>query len=392
MVLNKRILSGFAVLLLCLASLSAQATTYEAVGIAPIDGGGIEQARKAAIRDATRQASIQAGVEVEMSETVTPGGLPLQSTRMRAPKEFASVTVVREWREGEFLHVLVRADDHTLRDQAGTARAYKKKVVATQFSVNVPRQIVDLGDLWNGLPRELMARLEASKQVLPRAVPQGLFADASQINSDAGRALVRQVAEQQDAQFVISGVVLDAGVALEGGYYGFFKTPKRRFEMDIFVHDGLTGALLGQHRLGRAMSGTLKLDRDRPFGSAAFYATDYGRGIDALLTDATQAILADLARLPFAAKIVQITGSRIFLDAGATSSIGTGDTMVVYQRKDEMAINALRNSAEIGIPEMPVTTVSITQVQPLFASGELQGDPKVVKVKVGDLVRFETQQ
>jgi hypothetical protein len=370
----------------------ANATTFEAVGIAPIEAGGIEQARIAAIRDARLQASIQAGAELESSETTTASGATLQSSRIRARSEFANVTVVREWREGDMLHVLIRADDKDIRSQTGATRTYKKKVVAAQFAVNVPQQLNDVDDIWNGFPRELMRRLDSANVILPHLLARPVVTDISQAGSDQTRTLVKQTAEQNDGQFVLSGVILDAGVAYDGGYLGYFKKANRRFEVEVFIHDGLTGALVGHHRVMRTAIGKQEIGRDIPFGSARFYASDYGANIAAVLDELAQMLREDLERLPFAAKIVRVAGSKVFMDAGATSGIGSGDTMVVYQLKDEWQISSLRGNTDMGIPEVPLTTVAITQVQPLFSSGELQGDAKSLKVRVGDLVRFERQK
>lgn len=390
--LAKKLMCSLSVMALFVSITPTQATaaSIEARGIAPIESGGLDLARIAAIRDATLQAEMQAGSVLEAGESTAKSGTPLQSSRLRAKQNFGEITVLREWVEGDMFHVLIRADEKSLRDQVGVGRAYRKKVVAGQFILTKPLQAPDFEDLWNGVPRELMQRLESSGQVLPRLIQRPVLTDALQVNTEALRKSMQQVAEQSDAQFIISGFIVDMGSALEGGYFGYLQDVKRRFEVELFIHDGMTGAMLSHHRLDKWGIAKSRVEPGKPFGSAAFYMTDYGKVINDVINDMVSVVLADLSRLPFAAKVVRVNGNKIFIDAGATSSIGVGDKLVVYQLQPGWGISALQNGADIGIPETPITTVLITQVQPLFSTGELQTEMKNNKVRIGDLVRFET--
>lgn len=383
----KRHAASLIATILLLLSLPLQAAAIEAEGIAVIDAGGIEQARQMAIRDAVRQASMQGGASIESAELVSAGGVAYESSRMRGTDDMNKVRVLREWRDGDFLHVLIRADS---QPAAATSRGYKKKIVATAFTVYKSLQVEDLDDIWNGFPRELLRRLDSTNKFLPKVSKFSLPADARGVPFEAGGESIRQLAQQTESQFVISGGILDAGTSTDSKWLGLSETRKRRFEVEVFVHDGMTGALVGHHRIERAIAGEVKVGSDKPFGSAAFFATEYGRNVDWVMQELTSAILADLERLPFTAKIVRMHGGKIFLDAGASSLLAPGDKLVAYRRKDEPAVTALVVNAEYGVPEAPVATLSITQVQPLFSIGELSVDAKSSGLRVGDLVRFET--
>jgi len=63
---------------------------------------------------------------------------------------------------------------------------------------------------------------------------------------------------------------------------------------------------------------------------------------------------------------------------------------MVYHRTPDSAVNTLGAQLPLGIPESPATTITITQVQPLFSIGELAVDPAKVNIQVGDLVRSES--
>lgn len=347
-------------------------------------------ARQAAIRDALHQASLAAGASVEASSVMTNGTL-LESTRVRTLGRITGFSVTHEWREGDLQHVLIRAEVERSTDATGSCVAggqqYRKKIGATRFHVANSLQVDDITDIWNGFPLELLRRLENTGGFLP--VNKSLsFGALQQAPPDAvsNREIVKQLADRDGSQFVISGVILDAG-------YPFGQKPpdSRRFEVEVFVHDGLTGAVIARHRLGASTEGKVIVGRDTPFPSAAFFATDFGKIVDATMDSLTKSIQSDLACLPFATRILRVEGRKVFLDAGATSSVAPGDKLVVYRKNRQREATDLGSNGLNGMPERPVATVSVIQVQPLFSVGELSAEAGQIGVQAGDLVRFESQ-
>lgn len=375
---------------LALAALPGWAAPVEAEGSAAIDTGGVELARQVAIRDALRQASLAAGASVEGASVMKNGRL-LESSRVRGVGQIANFSVINEWRDGDLLHVLIRAE--TGRAAGGCTGMsgadrwnYRKKIGVTRFHVANSLQVDDITDIWDGFPLELLRRLENTGRFLPINKSPSLAAlQPAPPDTVANRELVAQLADRDGSQFVISGVILDAGYPFGQG------TPdKRRLEVEIFVHDGLTGAVIARHRLGQSTAGQVIVGRDKPFASAAFLATDFGKIVDRTMNSLTNAIQADLDCLPFTARIVRTEGTRVFLDAGATSAIAPGDKLVVYARNRLRPVSELGSNEVDGVPERPVATVAIAQVQPLFAIGEVSGGGGKNPVQAGDLVRFES--
>lgn len=367
---------------------SAWAALIEAEGVAAISSGGIKLARQSAIKDALRQASMQAGLSFEAADLVTPVGVMVTSSRMRAERDLTQPAILREWTEGDFFHVIVQVDNA----QPGSARipapTYKKKIVATPFNVRKSLQLEDIDEISSSFPRELSHRLENSKKFLTKVSKFAFPAEAGAINP--GIEAIRQISALQDSQFVISGEILDAGSGAEGGYWGLFETRKRRFEVEIFIHDGFTGALIARHRLNTFATGEHQIGRDKPFGSSAFFATNFGKAIDAVLNSTVEMIKIELEALPFAARIIRIEGEKAYLNAGATSALLPGDTLAVYRLKDQLPVIGLNGASEYGIPEMPVATLTINQVQPMFSIGEISLPMKDVKIREGDFARFES--
>ncbi|MBC3875624.1 flagella assembly protein FlgT middle domain-containing protein [Undibacterium flavidum] len=272
-------------------------------------------------------------------------------------------------------------------------RVLKKKVVMTGFAVNVPAQVQDLDDVAQGLPRELLSRLERSGNFLVRQSKDLLSYDLKQEAPSA--KLVKQVAAENDAQFVISGEIRNAGVRSDKKYFGLWESRSRHIEIELVIYDGVTGAFLQRHHLYRPAEDDSKIGRDIPFGSVAFYATNYGKAIDAVLEESVGWIRKDLSSFPMIAKIVQVNGKRLALDVGVSSNLVVEDMGLVVSDFDELPVIGMSSlqarPLTYGTPQASMGRIKIQQTQLQLAVGELEGEAVVgaVKVKVGDYVRFD---
>lgn len=403
------------------ASVAAQ--TIEAEGVAAIAADGRDQARQRAVQDALHQASLSASALVQGSSSVNGAGELKENLQVTTNARVANHTVLQEWESNGLLHVLVRAEVQDEAPPCGTTSAapaaaavQRKKVTVTRFYVANPIQVEDLADIRNGYPQELLRRLGVRGGVLPVNATSSLLPGGGEADPDSpgNRDLIRRIAEQTGSQLVISGVIRDAGSGAETlrpyvGWQGSEKgrrseiglpwpgvavgvkpeASQRRLDVEVFVHDGLTGALVARQRQAAVTNGRVVVGRDIPFASAAFFATPFGSVVDQTLNSETAAIGRDLDCLPFAANIVRIDGKKIYIDAGATSKLAVGDKLTVYRKNSFMPVAGLSASA-LGIPETLATTLTLTQVQPLFSVGEPAVEPGKAGIQVGDLVRFDS--
>jgi len=272
-------------------------------------------------------------------------------------------------------------------------RVLKKKIVMTGFAVKVPLQVQDLDDVAQGMPREMLSRLERSGNFLTRQSKDLLSFDVKQDSPSA--KLVKQVAADNDAQFVVAGEVRNAGIRSDKKFLGMWETRSRHIEIEFAIYDGMTGALLSRHHLYRPAEDEGKVGRDKPFGSVAFYATNFGKAIDAVLEESVAWIRKDLAAFPMMSRIIQVNGNQIMLDAGVNSSLIVGDVGLVVSEYDQlpaMGLTALQaRPSYYGAPQASMGKVQLNQTQLQFAVGEVEDNAqaKAVKVKVGDFVRFD---
>lgn len=342
-------LAGFAGIFL----LSASACFAQVTPVA----SGTPAAMPAASTSASTSASAQLTTVKTLDLTASPGASTWEVTTRGAPAE----------------------------------RLFKKKILATAFAINKHGQVADIDHIEQGFPRELLRRLDESRQFLVRSSPDLLsFTDQTET---PGLRLVRQVAAEHDSQFVIAGEIRNAGIRVEKKYLGLWRDSKRQIEVELTVYDGVSGSMLARHILQQEAEDEAAVGRDKPFGSAVFYDTSYGKTIAALLDEAARLVTQDLAPHAVLAKILKIGNGQIVIDAGKSSAISPGDLASVTAANNELPVTGLTSALSrpllYGLPQSTLGKIAIIQSQQLFSVGELSAEVKPDEVKVGDFVRFD---
>lgn len=405
--------------LLLLGSSYAHALEFEAEGVAAIGIGGLESARQTAIQDAVHQASLLAGGSMVSLESLQQTDTQ-ESLQTIPERQVRGYRVLREWQENGLLRVRIQADvaDEPTRtfNKCVTSKNkpnYRYKVAVTPFHVLKPIQVQDLGDPWGELARELTRKLESSDGFLPSLTARMPAFDPVTGNFDTftNREVIRQIALETNAQFVIVSQLIDAGVGQNGiePYFGWAgdengrrveavfpdggfaagvkaEAKTRRFETELFLFDGLSGALIARHRLSGIAHGQVKPNNAQPLGGAAFANTDLGRTVEKVLRDMVARVQDETRCLPFTANIVRLDNNQAVIDAGTTTRLQPGDRLNIY-RKQGAWITTLDTPQFLGIAEQAAGTFVIERVQPQFASGRIIGDAS--RLRTGDLVRFE---
>lgn len=370
----------------------AQAETNQpnqiyAEGVAEIMHGDRDAARQRALTDALNQASLSIEARVMATERLDASNL-LQSQQIRPARQVSKYAILREWEDQALYYVAVSADemqDGPATENANSIRAVKKKITFTRFDAMNTVQLDDIRDIYSELPKNISSRMEAGGGYLASYI-DGLIPE----NSEAlQREAVMQIASETGAQFLVSGLILDAGITKKSGFIEkLFGKNKRHFKVKLTVYDGLTGVRLSSHILDGGAQGEVEIGRDKSFGGGAFLETESGRALDNLIDSATTNIRAALACLPFSAHVVHAAGKSVYLDAGAVSMLKVGDKLTLYNTALYLPIVTARGT-ELGVPEHPAATATLVKIQPLFSIGELPEDAAKLGVKTGSIARFE---
>ena len=382
-----RLACGALLALLLNVSLLANAAPIEAEGVSAIAEGGMARARQNAIRDALEQLGLRSGARVDAAGGASTRGQTLESSRVQPAFDFERYTVLREWQTGQLLHVRIAVKEEDARPRGSVNLAYKKKIVVTPFHLRRSPQLDDVDDIAIRLPQELLRRMSASGKFLGKESPYVISPGTSGPSADT--AAVRRIASMYEGQFVVSGEILDASNFEQPAYYGLVRKDARRIEIAFYVHDGLSGVLLARRTALVEQVGERRVGRDKPFGSASFAATPFGGAILRALDQGIAAISADIASLPFMARVVQVQGERIFIDAGSASSVAPGDQLVIYRHEARQQVYGLDPLVPLGAVESPVGTLTVVQVQPGFAIGTVTPPASARQVSAGDMVRFD---
>lgn len=272
-------------------------------------------------------------------------------------------------------------------------RVLKKKVVMTAMAVKLASQVQDVDDIAQGMPREILSRLDSSGSFLVRQSHNLLSFDLQQ--EAPSTRLVQQVAAEHDAQFVIAGEIRNAGVRVEPRFLGLWEHRQRHIEIEFAIYDGVTGVRISRHHLFRPAGDDSRIGRDKPFGSVTFYATQFGQAIDAVMQESVAWIRQDLANYPMLAKIVQVKDQQIYLDAGANSNLIVGDAglaVAAFEHLPAWGIKAQQSQpVAYGVAQASMGWVKVAQVQMPFSILELKdvAPSDALQLKVGDFVRFD---
>ncbi len=255
----------------------------------------------------------------------------------------------------------------------------KRKISATSFKINY-RPMALTPNIRSGFPEDLLRRLGESDEFLPRNIPLGIGYPPlkAQPDSSSSTDAAREVAFKTGSQFILSGVI-DAGIGRSD--YG------RWVEVEVDAYDGLTGVLVAKRRQGMEISGENEIEIRSLFGSTQYFSTPFGMRFDALMKSLTKGIRTDLACMPFTAKITDIDtdNNKVYIDGGAASRVAPGDKFIAYHSAKRIQSESASRGL-LGVQAIPVASLTIRQVSPLFSIGELSIDPKKAELNVGDFV------
>ncbi|MBU1691967.1 MAG: hypothetical protein KJ958_11160 [Gammaproteobacteria bacterium] len=255
----------------------------------------------------------------------------------------------------------------------------KRKISATSFKINY-RPIALTPNIRSGFPEDLLRRLGESDEFLPRNVSLGTGYPPlnAQSGSLSNTDTAREVAFKTGSQFVLSGVI-DAGTGRTD--YG------RWVEVEVDAYDGLTGVLVAKRRQGMEISGENEIEIRSLFGSTQYFSTPFGKRFDELMKSLIKGIKTDLACMPFTAQITSIDmdNNKIHIDGGTASRVAPGDKFIAYRSAKRIQSESASGRV-LGAQTIPVASLTIRQVFPLFSIGELSVDPRKTELHVGDFV------
>jgi hypothetical protein len=372
-------------------------------GQAAIPKGMPLLAKKQALQDAIRQASMQSSVNIHSRTSVNQNNVSLDTVSMHTAAAVSNTKIIKEWTADNIYHVEAMVE---LSADSSCTPLYRKRIIATAFPLAKQEQVTgyETQDLYGGIPRELNNILmESGDFIGANATNINLYPRADLAPELQDRAAYRpskvmQIAAANGVQFVLSGVIRDLEVEsteyMSGaGPLAFARSlarevvARRSIGIDVFVHDGLTGALLFQQRYVDDVIGDVWIPATYTVGSERFNATSTGEKIAKIIDRASADIRRALSCYPFATRTIEIRNDKVFIDAGAQEKLSVGDQLVVYAGSGGNDLNLDGGLSFIGKDKQPVGVLTIRSIMPRYSIGSLEVPARELGVKIGDWVK-----
>lgn len=281
---------------------------------------------------------------------------------------------------------------------AEKARELHKRVAVTSFSL-VDNQEVGLGG-FSQIDRQVADKLlnafGEGDRVLPySAVDRRIYRETTNAPTQRewDRRLTRasRLSQSMGVQFVVSGVIRDISVE-DAGAWGTsllaqwqrdlgLANRNRRLVVDLYIHDGFSGALLMEQRFRTSGEWAFEPETRVDFGSAEFEASDYGKQSVQLVERMASAVSETLECQPFMASIDRVEERRIQIDSGTESGLEPGDEVALYRSE-----RFLDQSGKPPLLQKTGQTMRVERVQSSFASGTLPVEGHRMNIQRGDRV------
>lgn len=377
-----------------------------ASGQASTEGVDISFAKKMAIREALKAASLKNNVTVKTDQSVENQQLTKDHVRFTSQSKVKNYTILSEGleeREDQYGQAKNGALNYQvtlkvcLTEEASACpnlpgNAYQTRLAIGPVVMVHPSEANDISNLLFGFQQELERRmlnqgyqnlvlfdepvdLQPNVMVAPNLEPE-------QLN------LIR---DKTGAQFLLLSVIRSMSQHNEGNGYlnnakRFYnievKNDSRYIEVDWYVIDLMRYQTVYQARGGFDVKGDVRVGRDRPFGTNAFFASDTGVAFHALLQQQVNEVLGFLKCQPLETQIIDVRDGEYVVYLNRASGIKEGDDLAVYSK---VGRPVRVNGIDLGTDESPNGFIRIKRIMPKFAVAELTTKKGVVQN--GDLVR-----
>lgn len=383
------------ILLVCLSlGMPIHAMVVEVVGSAPMNGA-MSYVREQAMKDAMQQAVLRGGMQISSTQLMSKGVIEQDEVRIQGKGRVSDVKVLWEEQNEGVYEIAIRAEVGSQEMCPKSVQHYRKSVAITGFNLAKPEQ-ASIGQLQNieqDLPhilvnslnnKGLIQALDASQYSLYPTALRAPTANRTHLTSSA------TVATELGTQYVVSGVVRDLSILDSNRHSPSWRarvglpeaSQPRQFVLDVYVHDGLSGALLFQRSYSTMGEWNINVKTAVGFASPEFWQTQYGNKVRDVMSNAVADVNEALRCQPFMARIVKAEGERLYIEAKGTSGIRPGDKFKVYRTGTFYNLD-LEPRTELA---NMATEVVVTQVQPQFIIAELPFSGSSLAIQRDDMV------
>lgn len=158
--------------------------------------------------------------------------------------------------------------------------------------------------------------------------------------------------------------------------------------VNIRLYDTTTGEVIDSVRCeGKAASTGVDFAYSRcdwGIGTSGFQNTPLGKATQQAINKAVKFIIEKMDKVTWTGKVVTVKGDVIYVNAGSSSNVFSGDSFTVY-RPGEALIDP-DTGVSLGSEEKRIGTVRVTEVQEKFSKAQAASGGGFQK---GDIVKYE---
>lgn len=274
----------------------------------------------------------------------------------------------------------------------------KKRIAVTKFD-NKVKGVYGNWNLGEGFSEMLTTELMKTNRfvVVERQALQDVVGEQELGQTGlVKKETAAKVGQMLGAQIIVRGIVSEfemqesgggAGIAIAGIRLGG-KSSNAHVAVDIRLVDSTTGQVLHSHNAaGKATSSGLAVGiskGDVDFGADAFQKTPLGQATRQAIHDAVHFIILNMEKMPFAARVVKVEGSKVYVNAGASMNIQHGTKFSAYSVGEDIVDP--ETGLKLGADEKLVGTVEVLDVQDKYSIGTLTSGSGL---KRGDVLKLQ---
>lgn len=360
------------------------AAWYQTTVSIPTQAGSESQLRSLALSDASGQLLGYAGVSMNYQQplvaSLLSGDKDGQTIRYAAGSPVHAATVVSSATQNGRFTLTLRADitpDRSLCRRQG----YRKPLAVYRFALNDLTQ-ASLGAIFNidsDYPRVLERQLRQDLQGLQVRSYQN-----EHLPADASANWLAAAGEQQQAQYLLTGQLIDLSPAPVTGLNSFFRVSpmKRHFAVNISVFDSYSGEQVFERLYRTEAEWPFERTERVDTSSANFWQSAYGYAIRLQTDQIAQDLDTALGCSATQARITEINGNRLKINIGSRNGVHKGDRVKLLHTTE--FVDQSGNVAEMFTPSGMSLTVS--QVYATYAIINIGSLNTASTIQVGDLV------
>ncbi|WP_130537818.1 flagellar assembly protein T N-terminal domain-containing protein [Thiomicrorhabdus indica] len=375
-------------------------------GIAPIDNGNEDFAQKMAIREAIKNATMRRNLNVRTDQKMENYEITLDSSRFTSQARVESFRILEEGLEDPMdlygqdkkeplgyevtLEVCLTDDPKVCPNLEG--HQYQTRLAVAPVVMENAYEARDISNLVIGYQKEVERRLLQQGHLNLIGLDYTVEIQPNQkITPNLDERLLTDVRNQTGAQYLLLSVLKSASAHEEDN--GFMNRVKRTYnlqvdkdsryiEVDWYLVDLINFRTVSEARDGFDIKGDVRVGRDRPFGTNAFFATDVGKAFHALLKEQTRKVYEAVRCQPFESEVIEKRGDQYLVLMDQRSGVEVGDVLAVYQRQDRQV---RFNGRTLGYDLTPGAFLTVKRVMDQFVIAELSASQEVVQI--GDRVK-----